>query len=384
MERHKRVCAHVDLDAVESNIAAYRKNVPAETKFIAVIKTDAYGHGALPIARLLEENADVSGYAVATAEEALALTESGVQKPVLILGYVFPDAYDALLAENVRIPAFREDTLTELSEAAGRAGREAIVHIPVDTGMSRIGVFPDESGLSFVRSALLAKGVRVEGLFTHFTRADERDKTSAKAQLARFLRFKDEIKEKLSFTFPVLHAANSAAAMELPEAHLTYDRLGISLYGISPSDEMEEAAVCRALTPVLSLTSHIVFVKRLPAGTPVSYGGTYVTKRDTLVATVPVGYGDGYPRGLSGKGEMLVRGKRAPIMGRVCMDQCMIDVTEIPNVAEGDLATLIGRDGEERVTAKELGALSGRFPYELVCDIGKRVPRAYYRGGKEI
>ena len=218
-------------------------------------------------------------------------------------------------------------------------------------------------------------GLEIEGIFTHFARADEKDKTSALEQFERFTSFTKRLEEELSLEVPLKHCANSAAIMELPETGLDLVRAGIALYGLWPSEEMDKDRT--ALHPLFSLYSHLVYVKTVPAGTPVSYGGIYVTDKKRRIATVPVGYGDGYPRGLSEKGEVLVRGKRAPILGRVCMDQFMVDVTDIPEAGEGDLVTLVGVDGTECITMEELGTLSGRFNYELACDLGSRIPRVY-------
>lgn len=374
-KEHLRVCAAIRLDAAVENIENMRKNLAPETKILAVIKADGYGHGAVQIAKRLEGFDYIFGYAVATAEEACALRENGLCKPVLILGYTFPDCYERLVAEDIRPTVFRPDMARELSAEALRAGKRLKIHIKVDTGMSRIGIFPDDRGVAFVREVMGLPGLEIEGMFTHFARADERDKTSARAQFERFTTFVERVERELSLRIPLKHCANSAAIMEMPETALDLVRAGIAVYGLWPSEEMDREK--SALRPLLALYSHIVYVKTLPAGTPVSYGGTYVTDKERRIATIPVGYGDGYPRGLSGKGEVLICGRRAPILGRVCMDQFMVDVTDIPEAKEGVLVTLIGEDGAERITMEELGNLSGRFNYELACDLGSRIPRVY-------
>ena len=241
--------------------------------------------------------------------------------------------------------------------------------------MSRIGISPDDAGLGFIRQVMELPGLEIEGIFTHFARADETDKSSAMGQFVRFGAFTERIRAELSLDIPLKHCANSAAIMELPETRMDLVRAGIALYGLWPSEEMDRSRI--SLRPLFRLYSHIVYVKTVPAGTPVSYGGTYVTKKKQRIATIPVGYGDGYPRGLSGKGDVLIRGRRAPVLGRVCMDQFMVDVTDIPEAKEGDLVTLIGRDGKEEITMEELGDISGRFNYELACDLGSRIPRVY-------
>lgn len=377
LEQYQRVYAAVDLSAILYNMERMYEHIAPETKLMGVIKTDGYGHGAIPIGRELEQLPYVFGFAVATAEEAFSLRQAGLKKPILILGYAFPYAYEALTLQEIRQAVFREDTLTALNTCAGRLGRKAKVHIKVDTGMSRVGIRPDEEGLAFLKKACSLPHIEVEGIFTHFARADERDKTSARTQLSTFCSFVEEAERLTGLVIPLKHCSNSAGILELPEANLSLVRAGITLYGLSPSEEVPKEIL--SLRPALSLKSHLVYVKEVEAGTPVSYGGTFVTDKRMRIATVPVGYGDGYPRSLSGKGAVLIRGRRAPILGRVCMDQFMVDVSDIPGVLEGDEVTLIGKDGAEEITMEELGAVSGRFNYELACDLGKRIPRVYYK-----
>ena len=379
-DKHKRVCAVVDLDAAVENMEHMRKNLCPETKMFAVIKANGYGHGAVQIAKKLDHLDYVFGYAVATAEEALQLRRNELYKPILILGYTFPDCYGELVRQDIRPAVFRSDMAKELSEEAQRQEKVLKIHIKVDTGMSRIGILPNDKGIDFIRQVRELPGLEIEGIFTHFARADEKDKTSALEQFRRFSDFAERAEKELAFRIPLKHCANSAAIMELPETQMDLVRAGISLYGLWPSEEMDKSRM--VLRPLFGLYSHIVYMKTVPAGTPVSYGGTYVTDKERRIATIPVGYGDGYPRGLSGKGDVLIRGKRAPILGRVCMDQFMADVTEIPEAEEGDLVTLIGRDREEQITMEELGELSGRFNYELACDLGSRIPRVYMEQGR--
>lgn len=376
---YQRVCAQVDLDAICYNMEQMHANLSPDTKMIGVIKTDGYGHGAVQIGRELEKMDYVFGYAVATAEEAMILRHQGLAKPILILGYTFPYCYEDLIRQEIRPTIFREDTVEELSSCARRLGKNAKVHVKVDTGMTRVGVRPDESGIAFVDKVLHTEGLELEGMFTHFARADEKDKTAALKQLAQIRAFMDRVEQELGYRIPVKHCSNSAGLIEIREADMDVVRAGITLYGLWPSAEVARDIV--NLQPVLSLKSHVIYIKEVEAGVPVSYGGTYVTPGRMRVATIPVGYGDGYPRGLSGKGYVLIRGKKAPIIGRVCMDQFMVSVEEIPEAAEGDEVTLIGTDGQLRITMEELGDLSGRFNYELACNLGKRVPRVYLKHG---
>lgn len=394
IEKYSRVYAEIDLDAIHSNMEHMKANIASETKIMAVIKTDGYGHGAVPIAEELEPLDYLGGFATATIEEALILRHCGVRKPILILGYVFPYCYEEMIRKEIRPTVFRYDMVKQLAscvaglnEAEGRnhtgAGKAcAKVHIKVDTGMSRIGIRPDDSGMDFVKSILQIPEIEIEGIFTHFAKADEKDKTSALRQIEVFKSFVNRIKQETGYGIPVCHCSNSAGIVELREANMNIVRAGITMYGLWPSGEVDRNIV--KLTPAMELKSRIVYIKEVGTGTPVSYGGTYITDKNTRIATIPIGYGDGYPRGLSNKGIVLIKGRRAPVIGRICMDQFMVDVTDIPEAEEGDTVTLIGRDGDECITMEELGELSGRFNYELACMIGKRVPRVYLKSGKII
>ncbi len=383
----KRSAAYVNLSAIDHNLDLLGKNLEVKQGIFAVIKANGYGHGAVMLARHLARRKDIAGFAVACAEEAMELRRAGIIEPILILGFVFPDDYEVLINHDVRIAAFREDTLEDLEKAAKMVGKKALVHVAVDTGMGRIGVMPDETGVNIVKQALNKQNITVEGVFSHFARADEKNKDIAIAQYDCFNGFLKRINEELDFTFPIVHLANSAAMMEFKQAAFDLARAGISMYGLYPSndlmpeaEELEKEAKAgypNTLKPALSWVSSISHIKTLPADYPISYGGTYVTTKKTRVATIPVGYADGYPRSLSGKGYVLIKGKRAPILGRECMDQFMVNVSHIPDAKVEDKVTLLGADGEERITAEFLGDLSGRFNYELVCLIGRRVPRIY-------
>ena len=370
---YERVRADISLDAILANMESMKKNLKEGVQITAVLKTNAYGHGAVEIAKVLEPLDYVWGYAVAAFEEAVELREAGLRKPILLLGYVFPYCYQELAKMNIRPAVFREDMLEQLSAAAKAAGKKIKIHIAVDTGMSRIGIFPDETGLDFVKKALETEGLQVEGMFTHFARADEADRSFTEEQLEKFVWLTEAVKERLGYEIPIRHCSNSAGIIEYPHANMTMVRAGITLYGLWPSDEVRKDIV--PLEPVMSLRSHIIYIKEISAGTPVSYGGTWAPDHTVRLATVPVGYGDGWPRSLSNKGYVLIRGQKAPIRGRVCMDQFMVEVTDIPDAAEGDEVTLIGGDGDAYISMEEVGDLSGRFNYELACDINPRVPR---------
>ena len=318
----------------------------------------------------------VWGYAVATIDEALEIIEQGIGKPVLILGYTLPSTIPLAVEYGIRVTLFDMESAKMLSETAVRSKKPALVHIKLDTGMGRIGIKPDDEGLGFVKDVMGLPGIRVEGIFTHFARADETDKEPAKQQFERFTGFVDRLKA-MGIEIPLNHCANSASIMELPYTHLDLVRSGIITYGLLPSDEVDPARI--KIKPAMEIKTSVIHVKNVAEGTPISYGGTFITRRPSRIATLSVGYADGYPRCLSDKGCVLIYGKRYPVVGRVCMDQMMVDVTGNEDIRPGDLATLVGIDGDEQITMEEFASLSGRINYEAVCDIGKRVPRVYIR-----
>ena len=340
MKYCKRVTARVHLDAIRQNISNICRGIPQNTKVCAVVKADGYGHGATAIAQALDDTVDF--FAVATVSEAVDLRAGAVKKPILILGYAWPEDYEELIEKDVRFTVFKEKDAKELSELGERMGKKALIHIKVDTGMNRIGFPVDDEAVETVRRIRTLPGVEVEGIFTHFARADEEDKTYAYEQLRLFQDFIRRV-EKDADRIPIHHCANSAASMEMPEAFMDMVRLGIAMYGLYPSDEVSHEI---ELTPALELKSQVVYVKDVEMGEGISYNHTRILTEDKKVATIPVGYGDGYPRLLSNCGYVLIRGKKAPILGRICMDQMMVDVTGIPGVEEGDEVTLIGRDGD--------------------------------------
>ncbi len=379
MNRYSRVYAEIDLDAIVSNMEAMHRITAKDTKIMAVVKADGYGHGAVAVAHAIDRLPYLYGYAVATFEESLILRECGLEKPILILGYVFPDQYEELILADIRPTVFTLEMAQELSEAAERLGRDCRIHFAVDTGMSRIGYQVTEDAADEMARIAALPHIVVEGIFTHFATADEPEKEKTYAQLARYREMTGMMEER-GVSIPLHHCSNSAGIIDIPEANLDLVRAGIILYGLWPSPDVNMSRL--ALKPAMSLVTHVAYVKELPAGREISYGGTYRTSEPRMIATIPVGYADGYARGLSGKGDVLIHGKRAPIRGRVCMDQFMVDVTEIPDVKCGDKVVLIGRDGDEQITMEELGERSGRFNYEFVCDIGKRVPRIFRKEGR--
>ena len=379
MKGYKRVAAYVDLDAIEDNFEAMKANLKEKTRIAAVVKANGYGHGAAPIARMIEKKDYLWGFAAATIEEAAELRRNGIQKPILILGYVFPEDYEELVRLDIRPTVFRLDKAKELSAEAVRQQKEVSVHIKVDTGMSRIGFADTKESVQDVCAISKLPGIRMEGLFTHFAKSDELDKAATEKQLARYCAFREAC-EAAGVKFQIHHCSNSAGIIDLPEANLDMVRAGITVYGLYPSDEVKKELV--PLRPAMEMKSHIVHVKTIAPGTEVSYGGIYTADSARRIATVPVGYADGYPRSLSNKGVVLIAGKRAPICGRVCMDQMMVDVTEIPEAVPGMEVTMFGKNGEAFLSVDELAELSGRFNYEFVCDLSQRVPRIYLRHGQ--
>lgn len=375
-----RICAKIDLNAIEANIHEVKKRCP-DQKVFAVMKADGYGFGAVPIAKDLEKNDDIYGFAAATAEEAYELLEAGIKKPILILGFTFTHSYDRIIREGVRPVIFNKKMAVDYADYARKIGTKVYCHIGVDTGMGRIGYQVNDESADEIASLFKEHEELVpEGIFTHFARADEENKDYTDKQYDKFLKMISMLHDR-GIDFKICHCCNSAAAMEYTKDKLDAVRLGVTMYGMWPSDEVDHSfPIHRALT----LVSHIVHLKKVPAGTSISYGGTYVTDKDRVIATVPVGYADGYPRSLSNKADVIIRGKRCPIVGRICMDQMMVDVSDVDGVSLMDEVTLIGKDGDEEITIEELGSISGRFNYELVCDLGIRVPRLYYKDNEMV
>lgn len=377
MRPYSRVYATVNLDAVASNMRSMRDNLPASTLIMGSVKADGYGHGSVPVAKTIEPY--VFGYAVATIDEGIILRRHGINKTILILGVTHESRYEDLLRYDIRTAMFQYEKAKKLSDLALKQGKKAVVHLALDTGMSRIGMKADREHAKEAAAIAALEGIEVEGLFTHFARADETDKSAYEEQYRRYKEFLGYLKE-LGVKIPIRHCSNSAGIVESLESnHMDMVRAGIAIYGMYPSDEVDHNSV--KLTPAMEIKSCITYIKEIEAGTAVSYGGTFVADHTMKVATIPVGYGDGYVRSLSGKGDVLIHGKRAAILGRICMDQFMVDVTEIPEAKFMDPVTLVGKDKDAVIRVEDLSDLSGRFNYEFVCDLSKRIPREYYKNG---
>lgn len=369
---YDRTYVEIDLNAIRHNISEEKKFVGKDVKIMAIIKADAYGHGDCEVAEVLRDLVDA--YGVAIPEEALRLRERGVRKMILILGYTGSDWFEDIIENDISQTVYNYEMARRLSDAACRLDKKARIHIKIDTGMSRIGFMPVKDNIEVIHSISELPGLEIEGIFTHFARADEKTPDAAREPFEKYMMFVSEL-ENRGIHIPVKHAANSAAILQFRDSCLDMVRSGISTYGLYPSKEVVKDKI--HLKPALQWKSIVSFVKWIHPGTSVSYGGTFVADRDTKVATIPVGYADGVRRELSGKGKVLIRGQYAPIIGRICMDQFMVDVTHIDPVLEGDEVTLIGRDGERAISVEEVAELSHSFNYEYICGISKRVPRKY-------
>ena len=381
----RRTWAEIDLDALAQNFREVRKAADPKAMVCCVVKADAYGHGAVRVAREFA-SLGADWFAVSNLEEALQLRRAGIDTPVLVLGYTPADKAGTLSRENVSQCVYSLEYARDLSRFARKAGVEVNIHLKIDTGMSRLGFYyqdisRDEAAVEEVKEACSLPGLIPQGIFTHFAVSDEGQAGDA-FTMRQFGCLKEMIESlaRAGVNFPVRHCANSAGVFDYPLSHLDMVRAGIVLYGLYPSGELRSRP---ALKPALALKSVVSHVKTLLPGATVSYGRKFTAQHEMRVATVPVGYADGYPRLLSpGGAEVLIRGKHCPILGRICMDQLMADVTALGQVRVGDTVTLIGRDGEEEITADELAEKEGTINYEVVCALSKRVPRVYVKNGK--
>lgn len=370
-----RTEAAIDLDAAEHNFNVTRAKLPRNVKLLCVIKADAYGHGAVPFAEMFDSKADFFG--VACIEEAIELKKAGIKTPILILGWVPPDLFEDIVQYDIRIPIFHLDDAKALSDEAVKQGKSVPFHFCVDTGMSRIGFQVSEKSADICKEITELPGIVAEGLFSHFATADEEDLSKAIAQRDRFKQFINLLAER-GIDIPIKHLNNSAGIMNFDE-YFDMCRMGIILYGLYPSHEVDKSLL--EIRPVMEWKTHISHIKELEPGREISYGGTFKTDETRKIATIPVGYADGYPRCLSNKGKVLINGQSAPIVGRVCMDQFMADITGI-EAEIGDEVILIGKSGDQEISMEEFSESAYSFNYEIPCRIARRVPRTYYRNGK--
>jgi alanine racemase len=378
--RHLRpVWAEVDLDRLAHNMREIRKAAQSR-EIIAVIKADGYGHGALDIAPTLLENG-ATRIAVAVLNEAVELRRGGIEEPIMVLGFTPPSLIDMLLRYDIEQTVYSYELARDISLLAKKKNKVAKVHIALDTGMGRIGFLPNEESAEEVYKISKLPNIIIEGLFSHLSSADEEDKTYTKLQLDRYNGFYDLLLEK-GIKINIRHIANSAAIIDMPESHFEAVRPGIILYGYYPSEEVLRQKI--TLKPVMSLKTNIVHIKKLPAGEYISYGRKFKTSRESIIATLPVGYADGYTRLLFDKAKVIINGSFVPVIGRICMDQCMVDVTDIPGAKLGDEVVLMGEQGDLEFTADHIAELIGTINYEITCMISKRVPRVYVKGGKVV
>lgn len=369
--------AEVSLDHIAHNIGLFRKQIGPVTRVMAVIKADGYGHGARKVAATALE-AGASCLAVAFVAEAVDLRQAGIKAPIQILGYTDPSLFAKLISYNLTPTLFGLDTAEQLARQALDHNVELPVHIKVDTGMGRVGLLPEEA-LEVISRISGLGGLKLEGIFTHLASAEENDFTYTAEQLLLFNRIIDSCQDR-GISFPLVHAANSAAALNHPSSRFDLIRLGLSMYGHYPAPEIRN--IEPKLKPALSFKSRVILVKKIQAGQAISYGCTFHTSRESMIATIPIGYADGYSRLLSNKGQVLIRGCRVPVVGTICMDQMMIDVTEVPGARLGDEVVLYGRQGDEEIKVEEAAELIGTINYELLCAISKRVPRYYFKDNK--
>jgi alanine racemase len=375
--KHLRpVWAEIDLDKLAHNMREIRRIAKSEN-IIAVVKADAYGHGAIDVAPVLLENG-ANSLAVAIQSEAVELRRSGIECPIMILGFTPPNLIDNLLKYDIEQTVYSFEFAKRLSKMALKKNKIAKIHIAVDTGMGRIGFLPSDESCEVVCKISKLPNISIEGMFCHFSTADEKDKTYTYQQVKKYDDFYAKLKARNVY-IKMRHIANSAAIIDLPETHYEAVRPGIIIYGYYPSDEVNKENI--DLLPVMTLKTNVVHIKTLPPGEYVSYGRKYKTEKETVIATLPIGYADGYTRLLFQKAKVILNGKFAPVIGKICMDQCMVDITEIQGVKIGDEVILIGQDGNNKFTADMIGELIGTISYEVVCMIGKRVPRVYTKDG---
>ena len=373
------VWAEIDLDKLAHNMREIRRVAKCEN-IMAVVKADAYGHGAVDVAPILLENG-ADRLAVAVITEAVELRRSGIDCSIIVLGYTPPTLIKDILEYDIEQTVYSYELAKEISRMAQEKNKIAKIHIAVDTGMGRIGYLPNDESVEEVCNISMLPNIVIEGIFSHFSSADEVDKSYTCEQVKKYNDFHDKLRVK-NVNINVRHVANSAAIIDLPEIHYEAVRPGIIVYGYYPSEEVNRSNI--DLKPAMTLKANVVHVKTLPPGHYVSYGRKYKTERESVIATLPIGYADGYTRLLFGKANVIIRGKLAPVIGRICMDQCMIDVTDIEGVKIGDEVILMGEEGENNISAEAIAEAMGTINYEVVCMISKRVPRVYFKEGQVI
>lgn len=381
--KYRPTHAEIDLDMLDANYNALRNRLPQDMKLLACVKANAYGHGAVPVARELERiGADY--LSVAFLDEALELRNAGIKLPILVLGYTPPHGVRTAWEHNITLNVFSDEVLEAIrSLDPSMFPHKLKIHIKIDSGMGRVGLLPGDGVVAFVRKAMEIPQVEVEGMFTHYATADEEDKNYTLEQYRRFQGVVDALREH-EISIPIIHTGNSAIAIDLPELSIHMVRIGIALYGLYPSDQVRKDEV--ELHPIMSLKTEVVWVKTLPPHSAISYGARYITEGEERIGTLPIGYADGYSRMLGGKAQVLIRGRRVPVVGTICMDQCMVSLQALAEEAEeiqvGEEVVLIGRQSGEEITAGELASALGTIHYELVCMLAHRIPRVYKHKGK--
>lgn len=376
-----RAWAEINLDNIAHNVREIRRLVGKRTEIMAVVKADAYGHGVLETVNTMIESG-VTRLAVSMLDEAIQLRKIGISVPILVLSHTSPQRADELIKYNITQTVYSNEMASLLSDAAQKRGKKIHIHIKIDTGMSRVGFLPGYSAVKEVIAIQKLPGIIIEGIFTHFATADEKDRKYTQQQMELFESIINEL-NRIGILIPIRHVSNSAAIIQYPEYTLELVRPGIILYGIYPSDDVDRTVI--DLKPAMMLKAKITMVKWIEKDTAVSYGRKFVSDRPTKIATVPVGYADGFSRLLTGKSRMLVNGQFAPVVGSICMDQCMIDITDIEgDVSVGDEVVILGKQGDNEITADEIARTIGTIPYEIVCIIGKRIPRVYFKGHKIV
>ena len=377
MAHHRATRAEIDLTAFRHNLQNLRKYLDPQTRIMAVVKADAYGHGAVPCARIAVESGAANYLGAGVIEEGIELRENGLNAPILILGSIFPDEAEDLVRHNLATILCTQPLAQALSKEAEKQDKTVSVHIKVDTGMNRLGISPENlpALLDQVRNL---KNLKIEAVSTHFSSADDEDLSVTQAQLEKF-QTALTILQKEGVHTPIVHCANTSALFKFPESHFNMVRPGLILYGVLPSPSLRPVIDQgeNPFQPVMQWKSQIILLKPIAKNQPVSYSGSFTTPRDSLIATLPIGYADGLHRMLSNKMDVLIRGRRAPQVGNICMDMILIDVTDIPDVQAGDEVVIFGRQGDEMISVEELAVKGKTIPYEILCSVSKRVPRIY-------